>query len=152
VSTDVIAPIRKETVVRAAPDLAFHVFTAEIGRWWPMATHSVGGEDTVGVSIDGRVGGIVAEATRDGARHVWGTVLLWDPPRRAVFTWHPGHPADDPTELEVVFEPVEGGTRLVLEHRGWERVAWRASRANYQPGWDPVLASFADEVATRVPA
>jgi hypothetical protein len=147
VSTDLAAPIRKETVVTAAPELAFHIFTAEIDRWWPTLTHSVGGKDVVGVSIDGRVGGLVAEATRDGQRHVWGSVRLWDPPRRAVFAWHPGRPATDPTELELRFEPVDGGTRLVLEHRGWDRVAWHGERASYEPGWDAVIARFVSDVA-----
>jgi uncharacterized protein YndB with AHSA1/START domain len=48
-------------------------------------------------------------------------VLAWEPGRRLVFEWRgksfaPG----ERTEVEVRFEPVEGGTRVTLEHRGWE--------------------------------
>lgn len=135
-------PIRRELVVPADPERAFAIFTAEISRWWPMATHSVGGVETVSVTIDGRVGGDIAEATRDGGRSVWGTVRLWEPPHRFVTTWHPGRPADDATELEVRFEPAPTGSRLVLEHRGWERVAWSGDRASYERGWEPVISAF----------
>lgn len=148
-SIDLAASVRSEVVVPARRERAFRIFTAEIDRWWPKPTHSVGGEEVVGVSIDGRVGGLVAEATRDGIRHVWGSVRLWDPPRRAVLAWHPARPAGDPTELELRFEPADGGTRLILEHRGWDRVGWFADRDLYERGWDPVLARFAREVAAR---
>lgn len=141
-----IAAIRKELILPIAPDRAFRLFTADIDRWWPLATHSVEGEDAAGVSIDGRVGGLIAEASTTGRRHVWGTIQLWDPPRRFVTTWHPGRPADAPTELEVRFEPWEDGTRLVLEHRGWEHAAWIGDRSNYESGWDPVLARFVETV------
>lgn len=141
-----IAAIRKELILPIAPDRAFRLFTADIDRWWPLATHSVEGEDAAGVSIDGRVGGLIAEASTTGRRHVWGTIRLWDPPRRFVTTWHPGRPADARTELEVRFEPWEDGTRLVLEHRGWEHAAWIGDRSNYESGWDPVLARFVETV------
>lgn len=141
-TSEPITAIRKELILPIAPDRAFQLFTADLASWWPLATHSVGGEDAVGVSIDGRVGGLVAEATSRGERHVWGTVRLWDPPRRIVLDWHPGRPATEPTELEVRFEPWESGARLVLEHRGWERVSWSADHAGYETGWDGVLGRF----------
>lgn len=145
-------PIRRELTVPADPERAFAVFTSEIASWWPMATHSVGGDETVTVSIDGRAGGEIAEATRDGSRHVWGTVQLWEPPHRFVTTWHPGRPADDATELEVRFEPHGTGSRLVLEHRGWERVAWAGHRRSYERGWEPVLARFERAVGAATAA
>jgi hypothetical protein len=40
-----LPPIRRQIVVPAAADLAFAVFTSEIGRWWPVgAGHSVYGD------------------------------------------------------------------------------------------------------------
>lgn len=140
-------PIRKELVLSVDPARAFAAWTAEMGRWWPLVSHSVGAEEAVGVSLDGRSGGQIVEATRDGARHVWGTISVWDPPRRLVTTWHPGQPADDPTELEIRIEPHASGSRLVLEHRGWERVAWSEQRDSYESGWDPVLARYDAEIA-----
>lgn len=32
-----VPPIRREVLVDAGPEIAFDVFTAGIGRWWPIA-------------------------------------------------------------------------------------------------------------------
>ena len=32
-----VPPIRREVLVDAGPEAAFDVFTAGIGRWWPIA-------------------------------------------------------------------------------------------------------------------
>lgn len=136
-------PIQRTLKLPVSGERAFAIFTAEMARWWPMNTHSVGGDETVEVSVEGRVGGEIAETTRDGSRHVWGTLSVWDPPHRMVSTWHPGGEATDVTELEIRFEPATDGCTLVLEHRGWERASWSAKREAYALGWDPVLASFA---------
>jgi uncharacterized protein YndB with AHSA1/START domain len=50
-------------------------------------------------------------------------VLDWQPGQRLCFEWRqrnfePGQR----TEVEVRFEPAGGGTRVVLEHRGWDRI------------------------------
>jgi len=139
-------PIRKELVLPVDPARAFDVLTTRIAAWWPRVTHSVGGE-TVEVTLDGRIGGEIAETTRDGVRHVWGTITAWEPPNRLVSSWHPGHPAEDATELEIRVEPHGAGSRLVLEHRGWERGAWSEQRASYETGWDPVLVRYEAVVA-----
>jgi len=39
-----VPPIRREVLVDADPAVAFEVFTAGIGRWWPMEEHSVHGK------------------------------------------------------------------------------------------------------------
>ena len=51
-------------------------------------------------------------------------MLVWEPPARLVFEFRarafaPG----EITEVEVSFEAVAAGTRVVVEHRGWERLA-----------------------------
>ena len=139
-------PIRKELVLPVGPARAFEALTDRIGAWWPKATHSVEGE-TVEVSMDGRIGGDIVETTRDGVRHVWGTIKVWDPPHRLVSSWHAGHPPEDATELEIRIEAHGAGSRLVLEHRGWEREVWIGQRASYETGWDPVLARYEAVVA-----
>lgn len=42
------------------------------------------------------------------------------------------------------FLPEDGGTRVELEHRGWERLAESGAekRANYDTGWDFVLGEY----------
>jgi SAM-dependent methyltransferase len=51
---------------------------------------------------------------------VVGDVTAWHPGERMAFQWH--HPDWQPgeaTEVELRLEPVDHGTRVVLEHRGW---------------------------------
>jgi hypothetical protein len=52
-----------------------------------------------------------------------GRITVWEPGARLVFLYRDaGHTIDD-TEVEVRFEEIEGGTRVTLEHRGWEKLA-----------------------------
>lgn len=149
------APLHKAVTVPWPPERAFTRFTAEIGSWWPLATHSVGGVRTIRCVFEERVGGEIYEETRDGTRHVWGTVLVWEPPARAVFTWHPGRTPDSAQNIEVRFTPVDNGTRLELIHTGWERLGTEARKARraYPLGWTYVLNHWAgrgSSVANRL--
>lgn len=50
-----------------------------------------------------------------------GRVTVWEPAERLAFVYRSVHLPDDlATEVEVRFEPVGGGTRVTLEHRGLE--------------------------------
>src|SRR5262245_30868377 len=113
-STETYTPLHKTVTVPWSQERAFHRFTSEIGSWWPLKTHSVGGEQSVHCVFEGRVGGQIYEETRDGTRHVWGTVLEWEPPARAVFTWHPDRTPDVAQNIEIRFTPDGNGTRLEL--------------------------------------
>lgn len=97
------------------------------------------------MTFEGRVGGRVYETAPDGTEHLWGTVTEWDPPRRIVFTWHPGRPVDTRQEVEVTFQLAGEGSRTDLVHSGWEHLGERAAeiRANYDTGWDVVLGRYA---------
>ena len=48
-NTTSIEPVRKSVTVPARPQRAFELFTAHIHEWWPLATHSIGGEQAVGL-------------------------------------------------------------------------------------------------------
>ena len=138
------APILRATHVRRAPDDAFRLFTDHIGAWWPLTSHSVLDGRAVSVAfVDGRI----VERTVDGAEQVWGTVLTWEPPDRLVVSWHPGRPATQATEVEIRFLGDEHGTRVEVEHRGWERLgdAADALRHGYSgpSAWGYVLDHFA---------
>jgi hypothetical protein len=50
-----IPPIRREILVDAGPAIAFEVFTARIGRWWPLAELSVHGADATVAFDDGKI-------------------------------------------------------------------------------------------------
>jgi uncharacterized protein YndB with AHSA1/START domain len=62
-----------------------------------------------------------------------------------VLAWKPNTSDRPPTELEVRFTAVAGGTLVELEHRGWERLGEIAeeARAGYGQGWAGVLTRFA---------
>jgi len=139
-----LAPIVKRVEVRCSPDRAFEIFTASIGEWWPLPTHSVYDADAVSVAMEPRLGGEIVERSTSGETAPWGTITTWEPGRRLAFTWYPGLSLDEATDVEVRFTPSARGTVVELEHSGWERRREPvAKRAQYEQGWTPVLAGFA---------
>jgi uncharacterized protein YndB with AHSA1/START domain len=143
-------PVVRAALVRCAVDEAFTAFTDRIGAWWPLPTHGRFGERAGGVAFDA---GRLVERSVDGEEVVWGEVLAWEPPHRLVVSWHPGREADDASEVEVRFLAQDDGTRVELEHRGWERFgedAMRRRRGYVGPGaWGAVLEHFADVAEPR---
>jgi uncharacterized protein YndB with AHSA1/START domain len=140
-----IPPLHRTITVPWTPEASFRRFTDEIATWWPLRTHSVGGEEAQTVVLEGRVGGRIVEKGRAGEEKVWGTVTAWDPPRRVAFTWHPGQSPETSQDVEVTFTPEAGGTRLDLTHTNWERLGKmaRAARRGYPIGWSYVLRLWA---------
>ena len=138
-----VPPVRREIVVAATPDIAFRVFTERIGRWWPLADHSVYGADaTVGFDA-----GDIVEVAADGRRAVWGSVTDWQPGRMLAFTWHPGKDASSSSRVTVAFAPSGDGTLVTLVHDGWEVFADpTAAQEEYGHGWPNVLARYCDDV------
>lgn len=141
-------PVRKIVRVACPVDHAFRVFTEEVGSWWPVASHSVGGESST-VRFEPGPEGRLVETLDDGRERVWGWVLDWDEPHGFLISWHPGEDCartqvNEATEVEVTFSPDGDGTRLELVHRGWERLGDRAPAAQdgYDTGWTFVLARF----------
>jgi hypothetical protein len=134
-----IPPIRKEVLVDAGPAAAFDVFTAGIGRWWPVAGHSVHGAGGTVVFT----GGQIVEESATGQRTVWGTVTRWEPPAAVAFTWHPGQAPERKSHVEVTFAAAGAQTLVTLVHSGWESFADpAAARANYDHGWPIVLGCY----------
>ena len=144
-----IEPVRKSIVVAVTPERAFAVFTQRMDAWWPFQGHSMFEERSRGVEFEPRVGGMVNEISADGERSAWGRLLAWNPPDSFRMTWHPGRDEATAQELDVRFVAVDGGTRVEIEHRGWEKLLEnrRATRDNYDQGWGAVLGAFADACA-----
>lgn len=144
----VLAPVEKSLQVSLPVEAAFKLFTQGLTTWWPLATHSVGGADTLSCYVEGRVGGRVYEIQKDGSEELWGTILAWEPPQRFVMSWHPGREESTAQEIEVRFHKEGEGTRLELIHRGWEILGDKAKeiRANYVSGWDKVLGHYTTRV------
>ncbi len=141
----VLEVIRKTVTVDCAVEEAFRVFTADAISWWPVATHSIHeirGRDRLRARAS--EGGEVYEIGTNGERGHWATVLEWEPPSRLVLSWNILERAGDATEVEVRFLPAGDGTRVELEHRGWENVELEgaAKHSNYDTGWDHVLGSY----------
>jgi uncharacterized protein YndB with AHSA1/START domain len=140
-ATAPLPPVALAVEVPLAPDDAFALFVDEIGAWWPLGTHSLGGAETRACRFDAHVGGQLYEVVGEREeRRAWGRVLAFDRPRRIVFSWHLDRPEETAQEVEVRFAATADGTRVELEHRGWERLADGATqRGYYEQGWKEVL-------------
>jgi uncharacterized protein YndB with AHSA1/START domain len=131
-------------------DRAFRVLTEKMGAWWP-ATHHIGKTDFADVVVEPRAGGRWYERGTDGEECQWGTVLVYEPPKRVVFSWHLQtdwkFDPDMKRASEVVFEFVAEGpetTRLDFEHRHLERHGdgWEKMRDSVKNGWGQVLLPY----------
>jgi uncharacterized protein YndB with AHSA1/START domain len=140
--------VRRSVDVRAPLEVAWAVFTEQMGSWWPLATHSIAAERDAtpdGVVVEGRVGGAIYE-TLDDDRCTWGTVVEWAPPHRLAVDWVVGN--DVTTRWTATFTATPGGTRLDLVHTGFaahgEREAVVRDAYGHEEGWSLVLGRFAD--------
>lgn len=146
-----IPSVQKSIHVAVRPERAFRVFTEQMGRWWPLVTHHIGGAAAENCVVEPFVGGRWFERGVDGSECEWGRVLAWEPPARLVLAWEISadwkHDASVRTEVEVRFIADGTGTRVELEHRLLERLGTRAPdmRAAFESpgGWSGMLASFA---------
>jgi uncharacterized protein YndB with AHSA1/START domain len=139
--------VSRSVSVGVPPDRAFAAFTEEIGRWWPLADgYGFAGDRWGDMVIEGREGGRVYERARDGEVFHIGSVRVYEPPWRIVFTW--GEATEEwaaPTEVEVRFTEEAGGTRVALEHRAFEAIGPQGQETakEYERGWAFVLERFA---------
>jgi hypothetical protein len=145
-------PVRQSTVVRAGAEHTFRSFVANIGAWWPVNPFSAGKDRVRGITLERRPGGRVFETWDDGTEVPWGTLTIWEPPRRFGMTWN-GTPA--PTEVEFTFTPLGPAlTRVAVEHRGWDALTEEQLGEDcalpggyrggaYTRGWAAILACLA---------
>ncbi|AKF04435.1 SRPBCC family protein [Sandaracinus amylolyticus] len=152
--------VRKVLTVHAPREIAWRVFTREMGTWWPLAQYKIGRAKAVDAIIEPFVGGRWFERGEDGSTCDWGRVLAWEPPGRLVLSWDIS--ADwqpDPslkTEIEIRFVAESGErTRVDLEHRHLDRYGARRDemREIFDKGgdWGRLLARFAEVAAGTRP-
>ncbi|HLF00213.1 MAG TPA: SRPBCC domain-containing protein [Gaiellaceae bacterium] len=143
--TVVLEAVRKTVTVDCAVEEAFRIFTTDARSWWPVETHSIH-VDVPEIVFEEREGGEVYEVSADGEKGHWATVIGWEPPSRLVLAWNILEAESTPTEVEVRFLPEGNGTRVELEHRGWDGLAEDAAakRASYDSGWDFVLGEYVE--------
>ena len=147
--TVTLAPVVKSVHVGCGAERAFEVFTREIGSWWPLDQLALHPGEVREVIFEEREGGEVYETSNAGERSHWATVLAWEPPTSFTIAWKVDPDAVAPTEVEVRFTPDGDGTRVVLEHRHWERLGAVAAeaRAGYDGGWEMVLGRYVERLA-----
>ena len=124
--------------VAAPPARAFDVFVHEIAKWWrPNGLFRFTPRSPGRLAFEPRLGGRLTETLADGKVFEIGRITAWEPGARLAFTWRQaGVAPDQATEVEVRFEPVDAETRVMVEHRGWDRV----------PQQHPVRHGFPDAV------
>lgn len=141
--------VREEIELRVDPRTAFDVYTRDIGQWWRRHTHYWNdSKRAVTIRFEPFVGGRFIEVydERTGEGFEIGRITEWQPGERLAHTWRESSwPADAITEVVLTFTQVAGGTRVSLEHRGWERLANGAELApGHLTGWRELLGWFGD--------
>ena len=130
--------IRKSIKVERSPEIAFRVFCEEMSEWWPGG---FGGKDAK-PCLESRVGGRFYERRPDGTEYQIGEVTAYQPPSVVAFTWR-APSWDLYTKVEIRFIAESGGTRIDLEHSGWEQNAKaRETHQSYDEGWETVLGHY----------
>ncbi|MDH4143801.1 MAG: SRPBCC domain-containing protein [Acidimicrobiia bacterium] len=145
--------------VSAPPEVAFDVFTDQIGQWWqPSALFPFTSNGPGRLRLDGGPSGRLVEVDAHGDDFEIGRVLHWEPPHHLALSWRQASfAADQQTEVHVRFEAVDGGTRVTVEHFGWDTIPREhAARHGFPLGafqlrhaewWQALLWSFARRVA-----
>lgn len=122
-------------VVNAPIERAFAVFTERFGDFKPRE-HNLLAVPVAETIFEPRVGGHIYDRGTDGSLCRWARILVFEPPRRVVFTWDIGptwqletdHSKTSEVEVRFTAESDER-TRVDLEHRNLER---------HGPGWQSV--------------
>ena len=151
--------VRTSIVVDAPQQLAFDVFTQDMGGWWPPDHHILEGE-LAEMVFELRAGGRIYDVGVDGSECQWARVLAFEPPGRVVISWDITTEWKLETDLartsEVEVRFVAEGperTRVELEHRHLDRhgEGWEQMRAaiGSDDGWGGELRLYAGTVAAR---
>jgi uncharacterized protein YndB with AHSA1/START domain len=146
--------------IAATPERTFAAFTDEIAWWWkPNGLFRFTRRKGTHLAFEPDPPEHLVEVGQDGERVEIGPVLHWEPPSLLVFGWHQaGFPEGRSTEVSVRFDPVDTGTRVTVEHVGWDEIPQQsAARHGFPLGaiqqrlaewWQELLASL-DDRATR---
>jgi len=146
------------TLVRVDAATAFEVFTNDIAGWWKPKVRGMFQKGQTGTLQfrDGRLW----ETYSSAEPFEIGRVLAWEPGKRLVVAWRQeGCAPDEHTEVEVRFEASGAGTRVTVEHRGWDALpAAHPARHGYSGGafstmmglrWADALTSLIEAAAER---
>jgi uncharacterized protein YndB with AHSA1/START domain len=157
-TTATISTVRSSIVVEAPIERAFRVFTEDFGRFKPRE-HNMLGVEIAETVFEPRVGGHLYDRGVDGSECRWARVLVYEPPKRVVFSWDisPRWQVETDltkaSEVEVRFvAETPRRTRVELEHRHLERhgAGWEGIREGVdgKDGWPRYLQAYAGLFAT----
>lgn len=117
------AAVKVAIRVAVDPLKAFEVFTRDIATWWHRDARYQflpGGQGFL--RFEPGVGGRLLETSATGT-FVVGEIFTWEPGKELGFFWKATNfRADQKTRVTIRFEPCMAGTRIVLEHSGWEAI------------------------------
>jgi uncharacterized protein YndB with AHSA1/START domain len=136
--------ITKSITVQCTIEVAFKVWTEQITVWWPQG-HSLSGNPSPEVFIEGKAGGRFYERTPDGVEYDWGEITVWDPPHRLVYNWYLGSDPKRPTRVDVRFTARgPDSTRVDIEHRGPELIGelWVRRSPGFNASWEELLPHY----------
>jgi len=142
--------VRRDILVEASAEKAFSVFTERLGDFKPPE-HNLLEAPLAETVFEPRVGGHIYDRGTDGTVCRWARVLIYDPPRRVVFSWDIGPTwqletdPENASEVEVRFiEEAADRTRVELEHRNIDRhgpgCEAVAEGVGHDEGWPLYLA------------
>src|SRR5262245_57418113 len=141
--------VRKTITVRAPQEVAWRVFTEQMGAWWPLTMYKIGKANAVDAVIEPRAGGRWYERGEDGSTCDWGSVLVWEAPSRLVLSWdvNADWQYDEALKTEIEVRFIADGkeaTRVELEHRKLDRYGARRDEMRHifdtQGDWGRLLA------------
>jgi uncharacterized protein YndB with AHSA1/START domain len=137
--------IEVEFTLGLSPRQTWHVLTdpLHMEKWW--------GDN---VLLEPQRGGKFSEDWTDDdgtPRHSEGQVMAIEPEKRLQLTWQ-----DDgwqhETRVEFMLSPNENGTRIYLQHSGWEKFEDEDQRRravdSYHDGWQALMKKFQEYAAT----
>ena len=148
-----LKPIVKVIEVPLEAERAYHLFTEEMGQWWPLEGRSISfhtiGKAAKTLDCDVTAGGAIVEVGADDTRYVWGNFVDCDPPHSVAIDFHMGQPKEQITHIIVSFIPLQAAQTMVkLVHSGWESYGELAHmmREGYDTGWDEIfVTAFGDK-------
>jgi uncharacterized protein YndB with AHSA1/START domain len=118
--------VTHSVVVPLAPDAAFELFTDRFSDWWPKDSHHISDAPAADAILEPHEGGRWYERDENGTECDWGYVREIQRPDLIVLAWQltPEWRFDPDlakaTEVAVTFSAEEAGTRVTLEHRGFD--------------------------------
>jgi uncharacterized protein YndB with AHSA1/START domain len=149
--------VQRSVVVEAPIERAFSVFTEGFGTFKPRE-HNLLEVEIAETVFETREGGHIYDRGVDGSECRWARVLVYEPPKRVVFSWDISPSwqietdPDKTSEVEVRFvAEAPESTRVELEHRNLDRhgEGWEGTREGVgsAEGWPLYLRRFAEQVA-----